>query len=57
VRSLVGPLQQLWWLVCYEQQLMADVMDDVTVIQDPISEIKNRRKKHTWAVFIKWSNR
>jgi hypothetical protein len=46
VRSLVGRLQQLWWLFCYEQQGMADVMDDVIVMQDPASGIKNRRKTH-----------
>jgi hypothetical protein len=44
VRSLAGRLQQLRWLVCYEQQGMTDVMDDVTVMQDLASGIKNRRK-------------
>jgi hypothetical protein len=42
VRSLVGRLQQLRWLVSYEQG-MTDVMDDVTVMQDSASAIKNRR--------------
>jgi hypothetical protein len=40
VRSLAGRLQQLRWLVCYEQQGMTNVMDDVTVMQDPTSGIK-----------------
>jgi hypothetical protein len=56
VRSLVGRLQQLRWLFCYEQQGMADVMDDVTVMQDPASGIKNRRKTHVGCV-LKWPNR
>jgi hypothetical protein len=46
VRSLVGRLQQLRWLVCYEQQGMADVMDDATVMQDPVSGIKIGGKTH-----------
>jgi hypothetical protein len=50
VRSLVGRLQQLRWLVSYEQG-MTDVMDDVTVMQDSASAIKNRR------INSKWSNR
>jgi hypothetical protein len=44
LRSLSERLQQLRWLVCYEQQGMTDVMDDITVMQDPASGIKNRRK-------------
>jgi hypothetical protein len=44
VRSLARTLQQLRWLVCYKQQGMTDVMDDVTVMQDSASGIKNRRK-------------
>jgi hypothetical protein len=44
VRSLAGRLQQLRWLVCYEHQRMTDVMDDVTVMQDLASGIKNSRK-------------
>ena len=40
LRSLVGRLQQLWWLVCYEQQGMIDIMNDVTIMQDPTSGIK-----------------
>jgi hypothetical protein len=58
MRSLVRRLQQLRWLVCYEQQGMADVMDDVTVTLDLASGIKNRRKNsRTWAVFLKRPNR
>ena len=56
MKSLVGRLQQLRWLFCYEQQGMADVMDDVTVMQDPASGIKNRRKTHVGCV-LKWPNR
>jgi hypothetical protein len=44
VRSLAGRLQQLRWLVCYEQQGMANILDDVTVTQDSTTGIKNRRK-------------
>jgi hypothetical protein len=40
VRSLVGRLQQLRWLVCYEQKGMANVTDDVTMMQDLTSGIK-----------------
>jgi hypothetical protein len=44
VRSLARTLQQLRWLVCYKQQGVTDIMDDVTVMQDSVSGIKNRRK-------------
>jgi hypothetical protein len=50
LRSLVGQLQQLRWLVCYEQQGMVDVMNDVTVMQDPASAIKIREKTHVSCV-------
>jgi|UPI000221D012 hypothetical protein len=32
---------------------MSDVMDDVTMMQDPTSRIKIRGKL-TWDVFLKW---